>query len=289
MFDWYLKLIGSSTPRMAVRAPCYLNNHKVTGAPARSPTNGRASGKTKAVHSVYHDRTVLFQLRPWSQIRDPLHFTVGPQKRPLRFLALVNTDSQRGPLGLPADWSPRVAAVGHLPCEANSTAQEIFFDPTRRRAGAQASLPRGRVTPEGRWANERGDVRTFVMGVSLRGKCPAWGASSPQPHRPQPVAERAAKPQAVTHAAPPTEPRPAPSATEPARAQASPSAPEAAPAAPRPRTPGAASRAEIFVPHRDDKIIAPARGKIPQPRPEPEPTPEPEPEPEPPSFGMGMG
>ena len=149
---------------VCVGGVCYLIANKVTGAPARSPTNGRASGKTKAVHSVYHDRTVLFQLRPWSQFRDPLHFTVGPQKRPLRFLALVNTDSQRGPLGLPADWSPRVAAVGHLPCEANSTAQEIFFDPTRRRAGAQASLPRGRVTPGGRWANERGDVQTFVMG-----------------------------------------------------------------------------------------------------------------------------
>ena len=93
---------------------------------------------------------------------------MGPQRRPLRFLAMVNTWSTPrtsvGHSGLPADWSPRVAAVGHLPCEANSTAQEIFFDPTRRRAGAQASLPRGRVTPGGRWANERGDVQTFVMG-----------------------------------------------------------------------------------------------------------------------------
>ena len=115
------------------------------------------------------------------------------------------------------------------------------------------------------------------------------GASSPQPQRPRPMAEPAAKPQAAPHSAPQPKPRPAPSTTEPARAQVSQRVPEAeASAASRPQTPRAASRAEIFVPHRDDKIITPAWGKIPQPRPEPEPTPEPELEPEPPSMGMGM-
>ncbi len=113
-------------------------------------------------------------------------------------------------------------------------------------------------------------------------QAPGAGASSPQPQRPQP----APKPQAAPHSAPQPELRPAPPAAQPVRPQVSQRVPEAeAPAARRMQTPGAARGAEIFVPHRDDKIITPARGKIPQPRPEPEPTPEPEPEP--PSMGMG--
>jgi Ti-type conjugative transfer relaxase TraA len=116
-------------------------------------------------------------------------------------------------------------------------------------------------------------------------QAPGSAASSPQPQRPQPVAEPAAKPQAAPHSVPQPEPKPVPPATEPARAPSPARVPEAAPAARRMQTPGAARGAEIFVQNSRDKIIAPARAKIPQPRPEPEPTPEPEPEP---SFGMGM-
>ena len=44
---------------------CYLIGHKVTGAPARSPTNGSASGKPGAVHqNAFRKKTLPYALTP---------------------------------------------------------------------------------------------------------------------------------------------------------------------------------------------------------------------------------
>ncbi len=175
--------------------------------------------------------------------------------------------------------SPSKAAAGTSPTSPKpmakaQTAQSMV------KAATMAKLPP--KTP----AAPSATVKSSAAASAPSRQAPGAGESSPQLQRPRPVAEPAAKPQAAPHLAPRPEPRPAPPATEPVRPPPPPRVPEAeAPAASRPQTPGAASRAEIFVPNSRDKIITPARGKIPQPRPEPEPTPEPDPGP---SFGMGM-
>ncbi|WP_114912742.1 Ti-type conjugative transfer relaxase TraA [Acidibrevibacterium fodinaquatile] len=246
-------------------------------APTRLPPANSARRRQPSFYDVAANAVEWAAAAAWEGVRTQAAFVTARLAEAGQRLGQALVATAKAAMAKPPA-APEKAKVPAKPVAKAQSAQSMV------KAATTAKLPS--KAPAASSATSSAKSSPEVSAPSRQ--APGSAASSPQLQRLQPVAEPAPKPPAAPHLAPRPELRPAPPAAQPVRPQVSQRVPEAeAPAARRMQTPGAARGAEIFVPHRDDKIIAQARGKIPQPRPEPEPTPEPELEP--PSMGMGMG